>query len=113
VPEGIFYVLRTGIRWKAPLKEYGAAGGIRQYFSERAQAGFFLRMRREGLTAYEALKGLGREWQSAGGSMVKAPLAREGTGNNPADREKRDQTEYSGRVTRIADKYRTGRGRPA
>ncbi|MDR0637618.1 MAG: transposase [Spirochaetaceae bacterium] len=47
-PEGIFSVLRTGIRWKAPPKEYGAVGGIRQYFSERAQAGFFMRMRQEG-----------------------------------------------------------------
>jgi hypothetical protein len=34
VLEGIFYVLRTGIQWKALPKEYGAASSIHQYFSE-------------------------------------------------------------------------------
>jgi transposase len=36
--EGIFYVLRTGIQWKALPKEYGVASSIHQYFSEWAQA---------------------------------------------------------------------------
>ena len=36
VPEGIFFVLRTGIRWKALPKEYGVTGSIHRYFSERA-----------------------------------------------------------------------------
>ncbi|MDR0629709.1 MAG: transposase [Treponema sp.] len=107
VLEGIFYVLRTGVQWKALPKEYGAASSIHQYFSEWAEAGFFLKMWQEGLITYEELKGLGWEWQSADGSMVKAPLAREGTGK------KRDQTEYSGRVTRITGKYRAGRSQPA
>jgi transposase len=48
VPEGIFYALRTGVQRKALPKEYGAAGSIRQYFGERAEARFFLRMRRKG-----------------------------------------------------------------
>jgi transposase len=114
VLEGIFYVLRTGIQWKALPKEYGAASSIHQYFSEWAEAGFFLRMWQEGLMSYEELKGLGWEWQSVDGSMVKAPLAREGVGNNPTDRgKKRDETECGGRVTRITDKYRAGRGQPA
>jgi transposase len=89
VLEAIFYVLRTGIQWKALSKEYGAAGSIRQYFSERAEAGFFLRMWQEGLIAYDEWRGLGREWQSADGRMAKAPLAREAAGRNPADREKK------------------------
>jgi transposase len=49
--EAIFYVLRTGVQWKALSKEYGAAGSVHQYFSERAEAGFFLRMWQEGLIA--------------------------------------------------------------
>jgi transposase len=89
VPEGIFYVLRTGIQWKALPKEYGAASSIRQYFSDWAEAGFFLRMWQEGLIAYDVMKGLGWEWQSADGCMAKAPLAREAAGRNPADREKK------------------------
>jgi putative transposase len=43
----------------------------------------------EGLTAYGVMKGLGWEWQSADGRMVKAPLAREAAGRNPTNREKK------------------------
>jgi hypothetical protein len=46
-------------------------------------------MWQEGLMAYDELKGLGWEWQSADGCMVKAPLAREAAGRNPTDREKK------------------------
>jgi transposase len=73
-------VLRTGIQWKALPKEYGVASSIHQYFSEWAEAGFFQRMWQEGLIACDELKGLGWEWQSADGRMVKAPLAREARG---------------------------------
>jgi putative transposase len=59
--EGIFYVLRTGIQQKALPKEYGAASSIHQYFSEWAQTGFFVKMRQEGLPAYDLLAGLGWE----------------------------------------------------
>jgi transposase len=114
VLEAIFYVLRTGIQWKALPKEYGAASSIHQYFSEWAQAGFFRRMWREGLLTYDELKGLGREWQSVDGCMVKAPLAREDVGGNPTDRgKKRDETKCSGRITRITHKYSTGWGQQA
>jgi hypothetical protein len=50
--EAVFYVLRTGIQWKALPKTYGAAGSIHAYFSEWAEAGFFRRMRQEGLMSY-------------------------------------------------------------
>ena len=89
VLEAIFYVLRTGIQWKALPKEYGAAGSMQQYCSEWAEAGFFLRMWQEGLISYEKMKGLGWEWHSADGSRVKAPLAREAVGRNPTDRGKK------------------------
>ena len=114
VLEGIFSVLRTGIQWKALPKEYGAASSIHQYFSEWAEAGFFRRMWQEGLITYDLVAGLGWEWQSVDGSMVKAPLAREAAGRNPTDRgKKRDETECGGRVTRITRRYRAGRGQPA
>jgi transposase len=86
VLEAIFYVLRTGIQWKALPKVYGAASSIHQYFSEWAQAGFFRRMWQEGLLTYDELIGLGWEWQSVDGSMVKAPMGREAVGRNPTDR---------------------------
>jgi transposase len=111
---GIFYVLRTGIQWKALPKEYGAASSIHQYFSEWAEAGFFLRMWQEGLLSYDELKGLGWEWQSADGCMVKAPLAQEAVGKNPTDRgKKRNKALCCHRITRLTHRYRSGWSEPA
>jgi transposase len=106
VPEAIFSVLRTGIQWKALPRAYGAASGIHEYFSKRAEAGFFRRIWQEELLTYDELRGLGWEWQSVDGCMVKAPLARAAAGRNPADRGKRrDETRCCGRVTRITRRY--------
>jgi transposase len=89
VLEVILYVLRTGIQWKALPKVYGAASSIHEYFSEWAEAGFFRRMWQEGLMSCDELRGLGWEWQSVEGCMVKAPLARDAAGRNPTDRGKK------------------------
>jgi transposase len=105
--EAIFYVLRTGIQWKALPGAYGAAGSIHQYFSEWAKAGFFRMMRQEGIMTYDELCGLGWEWQSVDGCMVKAPLARDGAERNPTDGEKRDETRYGSRITRITHRGNT------
>jgi transposase len=114
VLEGIFYVLRTGIQWKALPQAYGAASSIHEYFSEWAQAGFFRRIGQEGLLTYDELSGLGWEWQSVDGCMVKAPLAREAVGRTPTDRgKKRDETECRGRVTWITHRYGGERSEPA
>jgi putative transposase len=86
---GIFYVLRTGCQWKALPKEYGAASSIHQYFMEWTEAGFFDEIWRAGLQKYDELEGIGWEWQSIDGCMVKAPLAREAVGHNPTDRGKK------------------------
>jgi len=86
---GIFYVLRTGCQWKALPKEYGAASSIHQYFMEWTEAGFFDEIWRAGLQKYDELEGIGWEWQSVDGCMVKAPLAREAVGHNPTDRGKK------------------------
>jgi len=111
---GIFFVLRTGIQWKALPKEFGAASSIHEYFSKWAHAGLFMRLWQEGLLTYDELHGIGWEWQSADGSMVKAPLARESVGNNPTDRgEKRDETQSCGRVTRITGRYSLKRSEQA
>jgi transposase len=73
VLEGIFSVLRTGIQWKALPKEYGVDGSIHQYFSERTQAGFFRRMRQEGLIAYNIYRnrvGMAKRGRKHGESAV-------------------------------------------
>ena len=88
VLEGIFYVLRTGCQWKAVPKEYGAGSSIHKYFQEWAAEGFFERMWTKGLERYDELEGIGWEWQSLDGCMVKTPLALESVGKNPTDRGK-------------------------
>ena len=106
VLEGIFFVLRTGIQWKALPKEYGAASSVHEYFSKWAESGFFLRLWEAGLLSYEQAQGIGWEWQSVDGCMIKAPLARESVGNNPTDRgKKRYKAQSGGRITRITDRY--------
>jgi hypothetical protein len=72
-----------------------------------------MRLWQEGLLSYDELHGIGWEWQSADGCMVKAPLARESVGRNPTDRgKKRDETQPCGRVTRITGGYSGQRGQP-
>ena len=88
VLEGIFYVLRTGCQWKAVPREYGSGSTIHRRFQEWQQAGFFERIWSKGLEQYDELEGIGWEWQSVDGCMVKAPLARESVGKNPTDRGK-------------------------
>ncbi len=88
VLEGILYVLRTGCQWKAVPKEYGAGSSIHNYFQEWTKAGFFEKIWVLGLEKYDELEGIGWEWQSVDGCMVKAPLGQEATGHNPTDRGK-------------------------
>lgn len=88
VLEGIFYVLRTGCQWKAVPPEYGSGSSLHRYFQEWLKAGFFEAIWKLGLEAYDEAEGIGWEWQSLDGSMVKAPLAIEAVGRNPTDRGK-------------------------
>jgi transposase len=83
---GNFFVLRTGIQWKALPKEFGTASSVHECFSKWAQAGLFMRLWQEGLLSYDELHGIGWEWQSADGCMAKAPLARESAGKKGTKR---------------------------
>lgn len=98
VLEGILYALRKGCLWKGVPREFGAASSIHRYFQQWLEAGFFEAIWVAGLWAYDEMKGIGWEWQSIDGSMVKAPLALKSVGRNPTDRRKNgQQTQYIGR----------------
>ena len=86
--EGILYVLRTGCQWKALPKEYGSGSTVHRHFQAGGEAGFFEKIWTLGREKYDELEGIGWEWQSVDGCMVKAPLAREAVGHNPTDRGK-------------------------
>lgn len=108
---GILYALRNGCLWKAIPREYGAASSIHQYFQEWVEAGLFQALWAAGLSAYDEMEGIGWEWQSVDGSMVKAPLALESVGHNPTDRGKNgDQAQSIGRKQRRAHRGNHFRG---
>lgn len=95
--EGIVYVLRTGVQWKAlPKESFGSPSSIHKYFRIWLKQGFFLRLWKAGLVEYDDMEGISWEWQSIDGAMIKAPLGQEAVGSNPTDRgKKRKQAAYS------------------
>lgn len=107
--EGIVYVLRTGIQWKALPKEvFGSPSAIHAYFRKWEKEGFFEALWRAGLAEYDEMKGIAWEWQSVDAGMYKAPLAQESVGRNPTDRgKKRIETPYTcGRTWRpVIDRH--------
>ena len=58
-------------------------------FSQRHQAGFFLRIGQAGLAEYDEMEGIDWQWQSIDGAIGKAPRGRKCVGPNPADRGKK------------------------
>ena len=87
----IVYVLRTGIIWNAlPREKFGGLGrsALHKRFQTWARAGLFAAMWKKGLAEYDELEGIAWKWQSADGTMQKAPLAQESVGRNPTDRGK-------------------------
>ena len=91
VLQAIFYVLRTGIQWKALPKTFGAASAIHAYFLFWREQSFFQSLWVAGLEAYDEAKGIDWTWLSGNGCMTKAPLAQEAVGKNPTDRGKKWQ----------------------
>jgi transposase len=88
--EAILYVLRTGCQWKAlPKERFGSPSAIHTHFLRWMEAGFFIRLWREGLAEYDEMGGIAWRWQSVDGVMIKALLARETVGHNPTDRGKK------------------------
>jgi putative transposase len=87
--QGIFFVLRTGIQWRAvPREKFGPPSTVYYYFSKWCREGVFAAMAVRALEVYDARRGIDWEWQSVDGAMTKAPLGGEATGPNPTDRGK-------------------------
>lgn len=109
--DAILLVLRTGMQWNA-LNATGicSSSAAHRRFQEWAQAGVFAEFWRQGLVAYEELKGIEWEWLSCDGAMGKAPLGGAATGPNPTDRAKKGR---SGRFSAKAAASRSGSRSPA
>ena len=85
----IYYLLSTGIQWKALPRSLGASSTVHDRFTAWALDGVFERLWRNGLLEFDISVGLCWTWQSIDGAMTKAPLGGEQTGRNPTDRGKR------------------------
>lgn len=84
----IFYVLRTGIQWKALPRCMGAGSTAHLYFQKWGQAGVFYQLWKLGLLQAHLADGLDFSFQSIDGAITKAPLGGGATGPNPTDRGK-------------------------
>jgi putative transposase len=70
----ILYVLRTGCQWKMLPRSLGAPSTVHDRFQKWRDAGVFQRLWKQGLTEYDAKKGLNWRWQAIDTAMTKAPL---------------------------------------
>lgn len=84
----IYYVLRTGIQWKALPRCLGAGSTAHLYFQKWTEAGVFYSIWKLGLLEAHLAETLDFSFQSIDGAMTKAPLGGEHTGPNPTDRGK-------------------------
>ena len=94
--DAILLVLRTGMQWNA-LNATGicSSSSAHRRFQESARAGVFAEFWRQGLLAYDQLRGVEWEWLSCDGALGKAPLGGAQTGPNPTDRAKRGRSARS------------------
>ncbi len=84
----VFYVLRTGIQWKALPRCLGAASTVHDRFQLWREAGVFRKLWHLGILQLHVEGKLDWEFQSMDGCGTKAPLGGEATGANPTDRGK-------------------------
>lgn len=110
---GILYVLKTGCQWKAVPPEFGASSSIHRYFVFWKQKGFFDKLWKSGLVAYDEMKNIAFEPQIIDASHHKAIRTKEDSGKSPVDRGKKwKQIAHSNRCvwnpTRGCDNFRIG-----
>lgn len=85
---GIYYLLRTGIPWKALPRCFGSCSAVHRLFQKLRTAGFFNKLWHKELQEYDAIRGLDLEIQAGDCAHIRAPLGQEKTGKSPVDRKK-------------------------
>lgn len=103
VLDAIFYVLRTGIPWKALPHSLGAGSTVHDRFQQGVAAGVFRRLWQAGLLADDERVGIDWAWPAMDGAMTKAPLGGGGHRAQPdRPRQARDQAVALDRRARCA-----------
>lgn len=90
----IYYVLRTGMQWKALPRELGASSTVHDRFVEWRAAGVFEALWIQTLSEFDQRVGIDWSWQAMDGVLTKAPLGGEKNGAEPDGSSKNgDQTQ--------------------
>ena len=85
---GIYYLLRTGIIWKALPRCFGSCSAVHRLLQKLRISGFFTKLWHKELQKYDELHGLALRVQASDCTHIKAPLGQEKTGQSPVDRKK-------------------------
>jgi putative transposase len=88
VLDGILYVPRTGIQWKAVPARFGSGSTCHRRFQEWVVGGTWARLWADQLARHDGEQGIGWDWQSADGATVPSPLGGHATGPDPTNRGK-------------------------
>ncbi|AMJ67464.1 hypothetical protein AXW84_20070 [Hymenobacter sp. PAMC 26628] len=84
----MYYILVTGMQWKALPRCLGAASTVHERFQEWGRAGVFKQLWTSGLVQLQAEGRLDWDWQCLDACQTKALLGGEAVGPNPTDRGK-------------------------
>lgn len=85
---GVYYLLKTGIHWKALPHCFGSPSAVHRTFQKLRSKGFFEKLWHKELQEYDRHHGLQLEVQAGDCSHVKSPLGQDQTGKSPVDRKK-------------------------
>src|SRR5262249_42878728 len=83
IVDGVLFVLRTGLQWKAVPREFGSGSTVHRRFQRWTDEGRWKAMWRLLLQYAEATQQLEWVWPSADASLHKAPLVGKKTGAEP------------------------------
>ncbi len=85
---GIYFLLKTGILWKALPKCFGSSSAVHRMFQKLIRADFFKKLWTKELEDYNNKHGLELQVQVGDAAHIKSPLGGTLTGKSPVDRSK-------------------------
>jgi len=86
---GIYYLLKTGIHWKALPRCFGSTSAIHRFFKKLVRLNFFQQLWWDELARYDKTHGLNLEKQAMDCAHKKSPISGcEKSGKSPVDRGK-------------------------
>lgn len=85
---GVYYLLKTGIHWKAIPRCFGSSSAIHRFFQKLVSINFFEEFWIHELAHYDAQHGLNLKIQAMDCAHRKSPLGSEKAGISPVDRRK-------------------------